>query len=63
MAAKLRSFLTVLGIIIGVASVIIVMAIGASAQQLILDQVEGIGSNLVGVIPGASSEDGPPASA
>ncbi len=62
MAAKFRSFLTVLGIIIGIASVIIVMAIGASAQQLILDQVSGIGSNLVGVLPGASDEKGPPAS-
>lgn len=62
MAAKFRSFLTILGIIIGIASVIVVMAIGASAQQLILDQVSGIGSNLVGVLPGASDEKGPPAS-
>jgi putative ABC transport system permease protein len=62
MAAKFRSFLTVLGIIIGIASVIVVMAIGASAQQLITDQVSGIGSNLVGVLPGASVEKGPPAS-
>lgn len=61
MAAKWRSFLTVLGIIIGVASVIIVMAIGASAQGLILDQVTSIGSNLVGILPGASEEKGPPA--
>ena len=61
MAAKWRSFLTVLGVIIGVASVIIVMAIGASAQALILDQVMGIGSNLVGVLPGGSEEKGPPA--
>lgn len=61
MAAKFRSFLTVLGIIIGIASVIIVMAIGASAQQLILDQVNGLGSNLIGVLPGASNEKGPPA--
>lgn len=61
MAAKFRSFLTILGIIIGIASVIIVMAIGASAQKLITDQVAGIGSNLIGVIPGASSEEGPPA--
>lgn len=63
MAAKFRSFLTILGIIIGIASVIVVMAIGASAQQLILDQVAGMGSNLVGVLPGASDEKGPPASA
>ncbi|HMN19226.1 MAG TPA: ABC transporter permease [Candidatus Moranbacteria bacterium] len=61
MASKMRSFLTMLGIIIGIASVIIVMAIGASAQQLVLSQVSGIGSNLVGILPGASSEDGPPA--
>jgi ABC-type antimicrobial peptide transport system permease subunit len=62
MAAKFRSFLTILGIIIGIASVIVVMAIGASAQQLIVDQVAGIGTNLVGILPGASDEKGPPAS-
>jgi putative ABC transport system permease protein len=60
-AAKGRSFLTILGIIIGVGAVIIVMAIGASAQGLILDQVTSIGSNLVGILPGASEEKGPPA--
>jgi len=63
MAAKFRSFLTILGIIIGIASVIIVMAIGASAQQLILAQVSGAGSNLIGILPGASNDKGPPASA
>lgn len=63
MAAKFRSFLTILGIIIGIASVIVVMAIGASAQQLIVDQVNGMGTNLVGILPGASDEEGPPASA
>lgn len=63
MAAKFRSFLTVLGIIIGVASVIVVMAIGASAQALILDQVSRVGSNLIGILPGASEEKGPPATA
>jgi len=62
-ATKLRSFLTILGIIIGIASVIVVMAIGGSAQKLILNQVSGVGSNLVGVLPGASDEKGPPASA
>ncbi len=63
MAAKLRSFLTILGIVIGVASVIIIMAIGQSAQALILDQVSGIGSNLIGILLGASDEKGPPAAA
>lgn len=63
LAAKFRSFLTILGIIIGVAAVIIIMAIGQSAQALILDQVSGIGSNLIGILPGASDEKGPPAAA
>lgn len=40
-----------------------VMAIGASAQQLVLSQVESVGSNLIGILPGASEENGPPASA
>ena len=62
-ATKLRSFLTMLGIVIGVASVIIIFSIGQSAQALILDQIKGIGSNLVVVIPGASDEDGPPPAA
>ncbi len=61
MAAKFRSFLTILGIIIGVASVIIIFAIGRSAQELILDQIRGVGSNLIAIMPGASEEDGPPA--
>lgn len=63
MAAKFRSFLTILGIIIGVASVIIIFAVGQSAQELILDQVRVVGSNLIGILPGASDEKGPPASA
>ncbi|MFZ2187680.1 MAG: ABC transporter permease [Candidatus Moraniibacteriota bacterium] len=62
-ASKLRFFLTVLGVVIGVAAVIMVMAIGASAQQLVLAQVESVGSNLIGVLPGASEEKGPPAAA
>jgi len=62
-ASKLRFFLTVLGVVIGVAAVIMVMAIGASAQKLVLSQVEKVGSNLVAILPGASEEKGPPASA
>lgn len=49
-----RSLLTMLGIVIGIASVIILMSVGSSAQQLILNQVQGVGSNLVFVIPGAT---------
>lgn len=62
-AAKLRTLLTVLGIVIGIASVMIVMSVGASAQDLILAQIRSVGSNLLGVLPGAAEEDSPPASA
>ena len=58
---KSRSFLTMLGIIIGVAAVISIMSVGASAQNLLLDQVRAMGSNLIGILPGASDEAGPPA--
>jgi len=58
---KGRSFLTMLGIIIGVAAVISIMAVGASAQDLLLSQVRAMGSNLIGILPGASDEMGPPA--
>jgi putative ABC transport system permease protein len=55
---KMRSILTMLGIVIGIASVIILMSIGQSAQDLIIGRVQGIGSNLVIVIPGAPSGGG-----
>lgn len=58
---KLRSFLTSLGIIIGISSVIIIMSVGAGAQSLIVNQVSSIGTDLLGILPGASEEDGPPA--
>lgn len=61
-ATRRRSLLTMLGIIIGVSAVIIIMAIGAGAQSLILSQVQTFGSNLVGVLPGKSEKNGPPAS-
>ena len=52
---KMRSILTMLGIVIGIASVIILMSVGASAQKLILGQVQSIGSNLIIIIPGGTS--------
>jgi putative ABC transport system permease protein len=62
---KMRSILTMLGIVIGIASVIILMSIGRSAQDLIVGQVQSIGSNLIIVVPGAPSNGkfSPPASA
>ncbi len=61
LANKGRSFLTMLGIIIGVAAVIIIMAVGAGAQSLILNQIKTFGTDIIGVLPGASEEKGPPA--
>jgi putative ABC transport system permease protein len=58
---KIRSFLTILGIVIGIGSVIVIVSLGAGAQDLILNQIESVGSNLVGVLPGASDEEGIPA--
>ena len=46
-AHKLRSFLTVLGIVIGVAAVIALMAIGRGAQAEIIGSIESLGANLV----------------
>lgn len=62
-ASVVRTFLTILGIVIGIAAVTVVMSAGQSAQNLILDQIRGVGSNLVVVLPGASDENGPPAQA
>ena len=43
-----------LGIVIGIASVILLVSIGKSAEKLILNQVQSIGSNLIFVVPGAT---------
>jgi len=51
-ANKLRSALTMLGIIIGVGAVVALMALGTGATNSIAGQVEGIGSNLIVVLPG-----------
>ena len=58
---KSRSFLTMLGIVIGVGAVISIMSVGASAQNLLLAQVNAMGTNLIGILPGAADEMGPPA--
>jgi len=48
-----RTFLTLLGIIIGVASVIVMLAVGDGSKQKVLDQITAMGTNLVVVRPGA----------
>lgn len=55
--------MTGLGIIIGIAAVIIIISVGAGAQSLIVNQLNSMGTNLVGILPGASEDNGPPASA
>ena len=51
-AHKSRSLLTILGIVIGITAIILVMAIGQGAEDLILAQIQGLGSRTIVVIPG-----------
>jgi putative ABC transport system permease protein len=55
---KMRSFLTMLGIVIGVGCVIVVVAIGNGASKSIQDTINSLGSNFIMVIPGATSQSG-----
>ncbi len=55
---KMRSALTMLGIIIGVAAVITMLAVGTGARQKIGEQMASIGSNLIMVLPGSTSAGG-----
>jgi putative ABC transport system permease protein len=55
---KLRSALTMLGIIIGVGAVIAMVAVGAGAAARIEEQIASIGSNLLMVVPGAATSGG-----
>jgi putative ABC transport system permease protein len=48
----MRSFLTMLGIIIGVAAVIILVTLGGGATRQVTDQIAGLGSNLLMIAPG-----------
>jgi macrolide transport system ATP-binding/permease protein len=54
----LRSFLTLLGIVIGVGSVITMLAIGDGAKQQVLDRISAMGSNLLTVRPGVANSRG-----
>jgi putative ABC transport system permease protein len=55
---KMRSFLTMLGIIIGIGAVIAMVAIGSGASQVISQQISSIGSNILLVIPGSTTSGG-----
>ena len=58
MGNKIRSGLTVLGIVIGIASVITMVAIGQGAQSTIASSIESIGSNLIIIMPGSQRSGG-----
>ena len=55
---KLRSFLTMLGIIIGVGAVIAMVAIGEGAKALVRSQIASLGTNVLVVIPGTLTQGG-----
>jgi putative ABC transport system permease protein len=57
-ANKLRSFLTMLGIVIGVSAVITMVALGSGAQKAVQDQIEALGTNLLSVYAGQSFHRG-----
>lgn len=59
---KMRSFLTSLGIIIGISAVIIIMSVGSGAHSLIANEINSMGTDLIGILPGSSDDEGPPAS-
>jgi putative ABC transport system permease protein len=55
---KMRSALTMLGIIIGVGAVITMLAVGTGAKQRLGEQLASIGSNLIMILPGSSTAGG-----
>ncbi len=55
---KMRTLLTMLGVIIGVGAVIALVAVGRGAQQQVTDRIAGLGSNLLFVRPGAATTAG-----
>jgi len=55
---KMRTFLTMLGIVIGVAAVIVMVAVGYGAQTSIQKQIGALGTNMIMIMPGASSAGG-----
>ena len=54
---RLRTFLTMLGIIIGIASVVSVVALGQGSQEKVLENIAAIGTNTINVLPGTGFGD------
>jgi len=57
-AHRLRSLLTMLGIVIGISSVVLTVGLGLGAQNQVRDQIDALGSNLLIVSPGSSTGSG-----
>ena len=57
-AHRMRSVLTMLGIVIGIASVILTVGFGQGAQNEVRDEIDALGSNLLIVSPGSSTDSG-----
>ncbi len=55
---KMRTLLTMLGIVIGVGAVIVMVAVGNGAQSMIKSQIQGLGTNLIVVMPGSTTPGG-----
>jgi len=60
---KTRSILTLLGIVIGISAVVIIVASGEGVKQFVMNQIQGMGTNIIAVIQGGSEGEaiGPPA--
>ncbi len=55
---KMRTLLTMLGIVIGVGAVIVMVAVGRGAQSQIEAQINSLGTNLIIVLPGSTAQGG-----
>jgi putative ABC transport system permease protein len=62
---KVRSILTLLGIVIGISAVVVIIASGEGVQNFVLQQIQSFGTNVMAVVPGGSEGEriGPPAAA
>ena len=58
MRHRMRSTLTMLGIIIGVGAVIMMVSIGQGVQKQVESQIAGLGSNVLMIFPAASNQGG-----
>jgi putative ABC transport system permease protein len=58
MTNKMRSLLTVLGVIIGVTAVVLLVSIGEGARKMISDEFSGLGTNILALFPGKTSREG-----